>query len=103
MVTKRDIDWRKSCETIYSELEGMKDRLIRLIDGIEKLSPDLKETLRPVIRHLDEIVNTIEWKMDIFTKVCPFDFSGYHKEAQGGSSVPVFETTEELSPGYVGG
>lgn len=81
----------------------MKDRLLRLIDGIEDLEPEFRETLRPVVRHLDEIVNTIEWKMDIFTKVCPFDFFSYHKGAQRGSSVPVSEISEEVAPGYVGG
>ncbi len=103
MATARSIDYRGICEEVYSELDDMKGRLNKMIDHIEVLGPELKEKFRPVIRHLDEIINTIEWKMEIFTKVCPFDFSGYHKEVETTSSVPLTERPEELSPGYVGG
>lgn len=103
MATVRNIDYRRSCEEIYSELDDIKGRLCTLVENLEMLGPELKERFRPVIRHLDEIINTIDWKMEIFTKVCPFDFTGYHKEAESTASVPLSEKVEEFSPGYVGG
>lgn len=103
MATTRNIDFKSICEEVYSELEDMKGRLVEIMDHVEMLGPDLKEKFRPVLRHLGEIINTIEWKMEIFTKVCPFDFSGYHKDVETISSVPLSERPEELSPGYVGG
>lgn len=103
MATTRNIDYRSICEEVYGELDIMKGRLSEMIDHVEGLGPDLKERFRPLIRHLGEIINTIEWKMEIFTKVCPFDFSGYHKEAESTTSVPLSERLEEFSPGYIGG
>ncbi|MCX7793294.1 MAG: hypothetical protein N2257_02640 [Thermodesulfovibrionales bacterium] len=103
MVKARNIDYRSICEELYGELDGMKGKLSEIIDHVERLGPELKERFRPVIRHLDDIINTIEWKKEIFTKVCPFDFSGYHREAETTASVPLREKAEDFSPGYVGG
>ncbi|MFN3740918.1 MAG: hypothetical protein ACK4TF_09665 [Thermodesulfovibrionales bacterium] len=103
MATVKNIDYRKICEDLYAELDTMKERLSLLVEKIDMLGPELKERFRPVVRHLDEIINTIEWKMEIFTKVCPFDFSGYHREVESGSSIPLVEKTKEFSSGYIGG
>ncbi len=103
MATARNIDYGKICEDLYAELDTMKNRISLLVEKIDMLGPELRERFRPVVRHLGEIINIIEWKMEIFTKVCPFDLSGYHREVESGSSIPLLEKTEEFSSGYVGG
>ncbi len=90
MAEKRDI--RTYCKTIYDELEDMRMRLCSLGEGIE-IEGSTGLMLR---RHIDELVNAIDWKLEIFSKVCPVP--GFEE-----THASVIPTEEEFTPGYVGG
>ncbi len=90
MAENRDI--RTYCKTIYDELEDVKQRLCLLSEGIEMEG----STGLIFRRHIDELINAIDWKLEIFSKVCPLP--GFDE-----TYASVIPTEEEFTPGYVGG
>lgn len=105
MATARDTGVVNYCDRVYTELSGMKTRLLGFVKEIEEMTGSEKDTLVPHIPHFQEIVDTIDWKLEIISKVCPFEWTGY-TGVETGSSVPLQEDTfemEKVSGGYIGG
>ncbi len=105
MASSKDIGLRGYCDSMYGELSGMKSRLLGLVQEIELMSGPEKETLKSHIPHLREIVNFIDWKLEILTKVCPFDWTGYAVDVERIASVrvPDLPEKEPIAGGYIGG
>jgi len=95
-------DIKGYCDTLYMELSGMKNRLTELVNEIEHMGGKDKTVLISHKKHLDELIKAVEWKMEIFSKSCPIDWSKFGVESEGRVSVP---TTESDMPagGYAGG
>lgn len=92
-VTMRErVDIGSYCKALYDELEDIRTRLCTLTEGVEALG----SSGLMIRRHIDELVNAIDWKMEIFSKVCPVP--GFEE-----SHPSVIPTEEEFTPGYVGG
>jgi hypothetical protein len=100
----RTIDIKNYCDSLYSELFNMKTRLVEFVTQIEHMEGKEKFMINPFVRHLNELINTIDWKLEIFTKACPVDWSKYIRGVESTVSVST-ETTRESEPagGYVGG
>jgi len=49
----------------------MKSRLLGFVNDIEHMKGPESEMLKPHIPHFHDIVKTIDWKLEIFTRVCP--------------------------------
>ncbi|MGO9014215.1 MAG: hypothetical protein ACLQF0_04470 [Dissulfurispiraceae bacterium] len=64
-------DVRSYCDVVYDELTDMKTRLTSLINSIDLMQGSQKEIVASHVRHLRDIENTIDWKLEIITKVCP--------------------------------
>jgi hypothetical protein len=63
-----------------------------------------KEMLKSHIGHLRDIANTIDWKLEILTKVCPADWTKYSKGAESASvKVPEKFEKEYAAGGDIGG
>jgi hypothetical protein len=60
-----------------------------------------KTVLTSHMKHLNEIFETIEWKMEIFSKSCPVDWTKFGVESEGTVSVP--STESDIPAGYAGG
>ena len=90
------------CNDIYTELEGVKTRLFGFIRQVEGFKGKEGEHIREHADHLRKIIETIDWKLEVFTKSCPLDSGGYDKDAVEGASVPLAEG-ETFSGGYLGG
>ena len=93
------------CDTMYRELSGMKEKLLGFVREIEEMTGPEKEMLKTHIPHFQDIVRTIEWKLEILTRVCPFDWKAYSGEVER-SSVRVEEEMPEketMAGGYLGG
>ncbi|MEW6587203.1 MAG: hypothetical protein AB1442_16530 [Nitrospirota bacterium] len=106
MAGAKDIGFRDYCDSMYNELSGMKSRLLGFVREIEQMTEPEKEVLKSHIPHFREIVNFIDWKLEILTKVCPFDWTGYAGEVERTVSVRVQEEMPEKEPvagGYIGG
>ncbi|MBF0506547.1 MAG: hypothetical protein HQL09_06910 [Nitrospirae bacterium] len=77
---------RSYCDVIFDELTDMKSRVLGLVRDIELMQGHDKELVISHVRHLNDIANTIDWKLEILTKVCPTDWMRY---AAGAESVSV--------------
>ncbi len=101
----RTLDIKDYCDSLYKELFDMKSRLGEFVTMIEKAEGREKNVLHPYIRHLDELMSFIDWKMEIFNKICPVDWSKFTKGVESTVSVPEVnpKETELTAGGYVGG
>ncbi len=100
------IDINNYCECLYSELTNIKDSLDAFVTQIDLLEAKEKGHFDTHTKHLNELIKNVEWKMEIFAKECPVDWSKFGEEVQSSTSVPTSESLKEKdfpSPGYAGG
>ena len=105
-MTDKLIDTKSFCNSLYKELFGMKSKLEEFASTIEHTEGKTKEALQSYTHHLREMANFIEWKLEIFSKVCPVDWSKLDMDVESKVSVPPVETGKESempAGGYVGG
>ena len=105
MASAREIKVGNYCTRVYTELSGMKSRLLGFVDEIESMTGPDKEMLMTHIPHFQDVIRTIDWKLEILTKVCPHDWTG-HKDVETVASVELEAETpgkEVVSGGYLGG
>jgi hypothetical protein len=104
-MTAQRIEKHSVCDSLCKEMVGIKSRLGELISSIEE-SGELEKNLQGYVRHLHELIHFIDWKIEIFSKVCPVDWKTLDMNVQSTVSVPPLETSreEDLQPGgNVGG
>jgi len=92
------------CDEVYTQLTDMKEKIMRLQKQSAAKSPgkDIEGGL--FSRHLCELADQIDWKLQILSHSCPVDWKGatdYEETAQ--VDVAVESGDLEFSPGYVGG
>jgi len=105
-MTARKFEINYYSDSLYKELFEMKSKLDGFAAEIERLEGYRSEALKPYVRHLHELTGFIDWKLEIFNKVCPVDWSKYIRDLEDTVSVPLIEATkegEEIAGGYVGG
>jgi len=92
------------CDEVYTQLTDMKERIIALTDrSVAKIPGDGIEG-GMFVRHLRELVDQIDWKLQILSHSCPVDWKGsvdYVETAQVNTTEKFGDN--EFSPGYVGG
>lgn len=106
MAPLKDIGVRNYCDLVYNQLSAMKSTMLGFITDIEQMTGPEKEMLKSHIPHFRDIVNTIDWKLEIFMKICPFDWAGYATDVESVASVHLEEELPEkelISGGYIGG
>jgi len=81
-------DINNYCDCLYSELSGMKDSLGAFLTQIDLMSGKEKNVLSSHVKHLNELIRTIDWKLEIFSKECPVDWGKLGKESESTASVP---------------
>ncbi len=92
------------CDEVYKELTDMKERIIKLQNQAAAEGPgkDIEGGL--FSRHLSELADQIDWKLQILAHSCSVDWKGstdFEETAQ--VDVAVKSKDIEFSPGYVGG
>ena len=104
MASVKSREFRNYCDAMYKELSGMKSRLEGFVREIEHMKGPEGEVLKPHISHFQDIARTIDWKLEILTRVCPFDWTGY-AGVEKTVSVRVEELPEKepVGAGYLGG
>jgi hypothetical protein len=105
MASAREVAVRNYCDRVYDELSGMKSRLLDFVKEIEMGTGPDKDMLKTHIPHFHDIIRTIDWKLEILTKVCPFDWTKYAGEVERTSvesQEGKFEK-ESMAGGYIGG
>jgi hypothetical protein len=105
MATVNDIKLRNYCDVINNELSGMKNRIDAMKEGLARTYGAESTEYDVHSRHLSELGEFIEWKLQILMKVCPFDWKGLDKDIETTVSVssPDKSTGPEISGGYLGG
>jgi hypothetical protein len=102
MATVKDIRVGDYCTRVYTELSGMKAKLLNFVQEIEAMRGPEKEMLASQIPHFQYIVDTIDWKLEILSRVCPFEWEG-PVGVEKHASVQVLEVPAEGAEGYLGG
>jgi hypothetical protein len=105
-MAERHIDINGYCDCLYSELSNMKDSLNAFLTQIDLMGGKEKGVLSSHVKHLHELIQTIDWKMEIFSKECPVDWNKFGKESDSTTSVPLSESLRERdfpSGGFAGG
>ncbi len=92
------------CDDVYTELAGMKERIIELQEKFREAS-SVQEGLSTLYdRHLRELAEQIEWKLQILSHTCSHDWRGSVDYDENTVSVGPAETFEtDFSGGYIGG
>src|SRR5512145_3046160 len=92
------------CDKAYAELTGMKKKLLELQGMSSAKSPgdDLGGGL--FRRHLSELAEQIDWKLQILAHSCPINWE-VSADFEETAQVSEKEKSEDLefSPGYIGG
>jgi hypothetical protein len=91
----RRIDIKDYCESLYTELFDMKSRLGEFVTTLQQMEGEQKKVLSPHINHLNEMISFIEWKLEIFNKVCPVELNRFAQDIESIVSVPPVETLKE--------
>ncbi|RJQ49860.1 MAG: hypothetical protein C4538_01285 [Nitrospiraceae bacterium] len=106
MMATRHMNINSYCDSLYAELYNIKTRLVEFVTEIENMEGKDKKILNTFSRHLNEVIETIDWKLEIFTKVCPVEWGKYVKGVESTVSVPSepsMKESELSAGGYVGG
>ena len=103
MATVKNIH-KNICDETYSELENVKDKIVALRGHIVRDYAGEERILGVYERHLSELVDQIEWKLQIMSHSCAHDWEGSNGYEENTVSVgPAEKAEEDFSPGYLGG
>jgi hypothetical protein len=93
------------CDDVYTELASMRMKIIMMSDDLSMAYGDDSPPLTMFKRHLEELADQIEWKLQILSHVCPYDWKGSKEKVESTVSVRQPETVEDsdFSGGYLGG
>lgn len=105
MASVRSVGFAHYCDRMYSELNTMKSKLAGFVTEIENMRGPERELLASHVAHFRDLEKTIDWKLEILTKACPFEWSG-DVDVEKTASVHVDEELsreQRVSGGYGGG
>ncbi len=92
------------CDEVYSELDGMKKKLLAMRDDLARTYRSEGETFGLYERHLCELVEQIDWKLQILSHACSYDWKGSTEYAENIVSVGPAEISPiDFAGGYIGG
>lgn len=108
MATAKEIKEKAYFEEVYKVLEGIKMRLYALREELARTYGKDSRMLLAHDRHLLEMAEYIDWKIQVLEKGTSFDWKtakGNKEEVE--SDVSVFTTENRTGPdfsgGYIGG
>jgi hypothetical protein len=101
----KEIMTKAFCDDVYVELGGMNLKLRTMIDELAMTYGEETEPFKTFKRHLLELADQIEWRLEILSHACPFDWKGSRENVESIVSVnqPEVMTGPEFSGGYLGG
>ena len=105
MATANELKEKAYFEDVYKELEGIKRRLYVLRENLAGTYGKDSPMLIAHDRHLVEMAEYIDWKLQILEKGTSFDWKaakGSRQDIQSDVSVRTPEGPE-ISGGYLGG
>jgi hypothetical protein len=105
MGTVKDIKKVEYCDEVLAELAYMIQNIHDMRNMLGSAYDRDSEVFRVHDRHLAELADLIDWKLQILTTACPFDWKGLGPDVQSEVSVspPELSAVRETSGGYLGG
>lgn len=105
MATVKDVNVRGYCDAVNKGLGEMKERIFALREDGKKTYGEESELFQVHERHLLELAEMIDWKLQILMKACPFDWKGRDKDYESAVSVGPADKAgaSDFSGGYLGG
>jgi len=93
------------CDEVYTELASMRMKVLTTIDELSVNYGDENLPYSTFKRHLTDLADQIEWKLQILSHACPYEWKGSKEKVENIVSVPKAEPAEgpDFSGGYVGG
>lgn len=103
MATAKNIS-KGICDETFVELNMVKDRIVALRGSLVRDYAGEEKVLGVYERHLSELIEQIDWKIQIMSHSCAYDWKGSNEYDENTVSVgPAEKTAEDFSPGYLGG
>ena len=104
MANVKDIK-RGYCDDVFTKLDGMKNGIMEMRDDLSRAYGPESATFTVFDRHLCELAEQIEWKLQILSHACPYDWKGSAEYGDNIVSVGPIENAPapEFSGGYLGG
>lgn len=104
MATVKNTGKNEYCDEVLSELAYMIQNIHDLRAHAEDRLGKGSELARAHVRHLTEVAEYLDWKLQILTSACPFDWKGLDEGVERIVSVRQPDTSgPDFSGGYVGG
>ena len=105
MGTVKDIKKSAYCDEVLGDLAFMIQGVHELREMLGKTYGKDTELFRVHDRHLVELADYMDWKLQILTTSCPFEWKGLGDDVESVVSVGPSETAggREISGGYLGG
>jgi hypothetical protein len=103
MATAKNININEYCDAVNSELASMKMKINELRDDVRKTYGPENDVARTHERHLVELADIIEWKLQILMKACPFEWTGADKDLDRTVSVGPAGKADADAPDFSGG
>jgi hypothetical protein len=93
------------CDEVLAELAFMIHNVQDLRNMLGSTYDRDSELFKVHDRHLAELADLIDWKLQILTTACPFDWKGLGPDVESEVSVrqPELSTVRDTSGGYLGG
>ena len=103
MATMKNI--RKNlCNDVFSELSGVKEKLIIMRNDLVRAYGNETKSFGVIDRHLRELIDQVDWKLQIMSHECSYDWTGSADYEENTVSVgPADSTLSDFSGGYLGG
>jgi hypothetical protein len=105
MVHPVSMDVKKTrgfCDEVYNGLTEMKKKASALRDHVHEMGAD-NDVVQTYERHLGELIDAINWKIQILAHSCPHDWKG-SEDFESDVQVDASQERDKLfSPGYTGG
>ncbi len=105
MATVKDIR-KVMCDDVFTELAGIKERIVTMRDKLERNYSGEGDIFRLYDRHIGELVDQIDWKLQILSHACPYDWKGSSETeyVENTASVgPAEMKMPDFAGGYLGG
>jgi len=93
------------CDDVYTELTGMDLKLRTMTGELAMTYGEESEPFKTFKRHLVELAEQIEWRLEILAHACPYDWKGSREKVESIVSVRQPDATAgpDFSGGYLGG
>ena len=94
------------CNDVFSELSGIKEKLVVMRKDIARTYGGETKVFGLFDRHLRELVDQVDWKLQIMSHACPYDWTGSAEAEYEENTVsvgPIDKTLADFSGGYLGG